>query len=377
MADNSQKNNIAEQFSSLPENIKKWLSSEELVFIITDIETKLGLSDEKILIIPKLILRLVVQDLAPQNFIHELSQELGVDFNVAKTITEDIEKNALRPIASELRDKLGLEVKLIYYGKAGGEKEQAAPTIKPISSAASIAKQPSLSATTPPPAQIKLEKQMSSSPSMTTPFPPAAKPITAAPTPIPKTPVIKKLEPAFESATPFILHQESSPTSAPSLNQNTSMNHQSSSSLPKTSLTMKVQNYFQAAGTPERTAFKPVSIKVEAPSAQQTATQTEKIIPIMKQPIPMADKPEIPPVKPLSMPATPKEQALTVNSTNIPAAQTPSISSPAGQAGPIPSASSGQARVVNYSNLRTPIDNLGLPKKDVAKDNVVDLRKFM
>lgn len=375
MADNSQKNNIAEQFSALPENVKKWLASEELVFIISEIETKLGISDEKILIIPSLILRLVTQDLEPQKFIQELSKEMRVDFLVAKTITEDIEKNALRPIAAELRDKLGLEVKLIYYGKAGGEKERTAPLIKPMpapttapTSSVITPKQAPLSAATPPPAQIKLEKQMAAVPSAApSPFPTSVKPIPPASATIPTTPVIKKMEPAFESATPFILHQESSPTSAPTLNQMNQASASQTSSLPKTSLTMKVQNYFQAAGTPERTVTKPISIKVEAPAAQQAITQTEQKISIIKQPAPPISVPktEIPSIPSTysSSPSIQKEQPLSVNTKPM---QTPSISS-----------SAGQPRVVNYSNLRTPITDLGLPKKAVDKENIVDLRKFM
>lgn len=366
MADISQKNNIAEQFSALPESIRKWLSSEELVFIISDIETKLGLSDEKILIIPNLILRLVVQDLDPQNFINELAKELGVDFSVAKTITEDIEKSALRPIAAELRDKLGLEVKVIYYGKEGVEKKTApsivsAPKAAPIPVPSAAGAIPSALPKTAEP-QAKPMSPLTFTPS---PLPPA-KPAMPSPATATAAQPIRKEELTHESAAPFILHQESSPTAAPSLNPNASAGMSGapqSSSLPKSSLTMKVQNYFQAAGAPERTVNKPISIKVEAPSAQQAITQTEQKISVTKQPIAPVSvpKPEIPATQ-MNQPVMPKLQPAQ---TNAPASQIPAANT-----------ADGQPRIVNYSSLRTPLDTLGLPKKDVSKDNVVDLRKF-
>lgn len=366
--------NIAEMFSALPESIKEWLASEELVFIITEIETKLGLSDEKILVIPNLILRLIVQDIEPQEFISELSKELGVEFLVAKTIAEDIERKALRPIETELRNKTGLEIKLIFYGKTESEKikTQAIPAIGKIQpapsslpkmtipSASSVADQtgqtPPSAATT---AQPMPSQAISAKPMSPLTFTPSAAPLPSEkkvmPAPAPQP--MRKEEPPYESATPFILHQEGSPTTAPTLNQNSSITSQQgpqTSSLPKTSLTMKVQNYFQSAGIPERPISRPISIKVEAPAAQQAITQAEQKIPVMKQ--------SVPPVAPVYAPIAPKEQPRPAASPIMPAQ---------------PAASpTGQPRVVNYSNLRTPVNNLGLPKKEVDRDNVVDLRKF-
>lgn len=383
--------NIAEMFSALPESVKEWLASEELVFIITEIETKLGLSDEKILVIPNLILRLIVQDIEPQEFITELSKELGVEFPVAKTIAEDIERKALRPIETELRNKTGLEIKLIFYGKTEGEKikNQGIPPIgkiQPVPSSLPKMSVPSASSGQAPlaasniaqavPLQTVPAKPISpltlttaAAPSASslagqagqTPLTPEKKAISA---PTPQS--MRKDEPLHEAATPFILHQEGSPTAAPTLNQSGSMTPPrgpQTGSLPKTSLTMKVQNYFQSAGIPERPVSKPISIKVEAPAAQQAITQTEQKIPVMKQPAPS--------IIPVYTPVALKEQP---RPASAPAMPSPSTNSPAGQA---PSVNSGQARVVNYSNLRTPITDMGLPKKAVDKENIVDLRKFM
>ncbi len=314
-----EKTSIAEQFSALPEGIKKWLASEELVFVITEIETKLGLDDEKILVIPNLILRLVVQDMEPQDFIGELSNELGVAFPVARTIAEDIERNALQPIAAELRNKTGLEVKLIYYSKP--ENASAAPgRATEQVQMPQIAPRPAQFGQIPPEkisSPIGQEKQMSPLTFTATPVPPSASALSRTP----------KEELPMPPVTPFILHQES-PTVAPTLNQKPQ-----ETSLPKTNLTMKVQNYFQSATAPERPAQKPISIRIETPASPQPAQQ-----------VPMAK--------------SPAAQTAQI----IPPTQTPS---------------STPLRVVHYSNLRTPITNLGAPKKEVDKDNVVDLRKFM
>lgn len=128
MAIDPQKTNSA--FLDLPSNIKSWLASEELAYTISEINNRVGLQGEKRSIIPGLVLRLTVQDLEPLNFIDELSKELGVNFEVAKTIAKDIESRALRPVENELKKNLGLDVKVIYFGKPGGKPPQETAPIE-------------------------------------------------------------------------------------------------------------------------------------------------------------------------------------------------------------------------------------------------------
>ncbi|MBU6141785.1 hypothetical protein KGO95_01530 [Patescibacteria group bacterium] len=362
----SESKTFQEKFSLLPDKIKEWLSSEELVYIIGDIETKLGLSDEKVLVIPSLILRLVVQDIEPQDFTNTLSQELGVSSLIAKTIAEEVEKNALRPIEGELRSKTGIETKLIYHPRAAEKEEAPRPSVataktaegpaslpqetpRPAVQAASQPKPvmpatPSprpispLTFTAGPQKEIKLPEppKMPSSGTPQTkpaapsqPIPPVSPIPSRMPTAAPKPQPIQRPmpSPAVEpqpAAAPFILHQEASPTVAPSIAP-----QQHITSAPKQSLTMKIQNYYQSMGTAERPISKPVSVQTEIPIAPRASTP-----------------PAAPDIKP-----TPQTE---------------------------------QARVVHYSSFRTPITPEGTtkiePKAPTPKapnQNVVDLRKFM
>ncbi|MDE2001625.1 MAG: hypothetical protein KGI60_03635 [Patescibacteria group bacterium] len=342
--------NIGELFAELPDKVRQWLSSEELVFIITDIENKLGISDEKTIVMPNLILRLVVQDIEPQDFIGELSNELGVDFSVAKTIAEEIERRALRPIQDELREKTGLETKLIYYGKpkekVQNQQANAAAPLPPkprFAPPAPLTSQPkpaqSPMQTKPQPMSLSGEKPMSP---LT--FRPASKEESAVlPQIVKKVPEPRMPEPP---ATPFILHQEN-PTftpPAPPVPQPPAAAVQPRPSAIKQSLTMKVQNYYQSAPMPERTIAKPISVSVETPAADRAAMQAERAIPVStKTPAP-------------KLPAE----------THAVPLQTPNPPKPA----------TTQQRVVHYSNLRTPLNVLGTPKAEPEQENTVDLRRF-
>ncbi len=225
MAIDPQKINTS--FNELPSNIKSWLASEELAYAIGEINNRVGLRGEKRSIIPNLILRLAVQDLEPLNFIDELAKELEVNFEVAKTISKDIESNALRPIENELKRDLGLDVKVIYFGKPGGKPPQeVAPQEE---------KKPA-----PKDSEIYIPKE------------------TAAPAPPTQEtkPEEKPAEPkvnlkTFEEISPFILHKERS--EAP----------QRFSSEPGPKINIQTPETNQSAPKEES---RPVSVEVESPS---------------------------------------------------------------------------------------------------------------
>ena len=119
----------AENFDALPETIKDWMASDQVTVYISEINKKLGLKGEKRRVIPQLVIRLVLKDLEPTNFISELSQALSMNPQAAKALTQEIEQKIFNPIAQGLRRDVGVDVKLIHLGKSGTGEEIPAPLI--------------------------------------------------------------------------------------------------------------------------------------------------------------------------------------------------------------------------------------------------------
>src|SRR3989344_245203 len=111
-------------FVALPKRIKDWFGSDQVGYIVEEISNRLALDEEKTTVIPGMIFRLLVQDLEPIDFINELALELGIDFPTAKTIAEDIEKKVWRPIECDLRRDVGVDLKLIYFGKPSAKRAE-------------------------------------------------------------------------------------------------------------------------------------------------------------------------------------------------------------------------------------------------------------
>jgi hypothetical protein len=128
-------------FQSLPEAIKTWLASDHCAIYVSEINKKLGLKGNRRRIIPTLVLRLVTQDLEPQDFIKELAGELNVSYPIAKSLTEEIEAKILHPIELGLRRDVGVDIKLIYFEETA---EKSIPTA-PITPKPSPAPTPSIS----------------------------------------------------------------------------------------------------------------------------------------------------------------------------------------------------------------------------------------
>src|SRR3989344_286811 len=111
------------EFLDLSEPIRTWLASSEIVYVIVDINRKLNFKGEKMRVIPTLVLRLVLNDLPPENFVSELGDKLGLSFSAAKILAQEIEERVLRPIEVPLRNEIGIDIKAIYLNA-----EQSAPT---------------------------------------------------------------------------------------------------------------------------------------------------------------------------------------------------------------------------------------------------------
>lgn len=222
---------VSAAFQSLPENIRDWATSDSTMFSISEINARLGLKEEKKRVIPSLVLRLITQNLDPQDFINELSYELGTSFQTAKSISQDIENSILKPVENELRKDVGVDVKLIYFGqpvaRRPGAKEGSGFRVQGLETAVPTS---------------EVQKQMPPIP----PLPPQSTPPAAVP--------IQTFE--FKGEDPFILHQEGRiyPT-APS------------SEMPKAkpSLNIKVQDYYQSEQETKKPDPKPTVIKLETP----------------------------------------------------------------------------------------------------------------
>lgn len=245
---------IIDAFQALPERIKDWASSDSTTFLIAEINNRLGLKEGRRRIIPSLILRLITQNLEPQDFINELANELAIGFQAAKSIADDIENHILRSIENELRRDAGVDVKLIRFGQLRPSKPLEIP--KPM------------------PAQEKIKPTEPIVDLQSFQIKKGAAKLKPAET-----------EPEPPPATPFILHQAD----------------QITQTAIKSSLNIKVPDFSRPAAE-KPSAPKPISVQIEIPSA----------------------------------------------------------------------------RVVHYSDFRTPISQDGAPKPQVpAAENIVDLRKII
>lgn len=110
---------VQDLLKDVPQDIKYWFGSEKIMYLISAINQKLRLEGENQRIIPRLLLRLEVRNLLPQNFVSELSKELNKPLDELKPIIEEIKKNILLPIDSELF-KWGVDIRQISAGYGSG-----------------------------------------------------------------------------------------------------------------------------------------------------------------------------------------------------------------------------------------------------------------
>lgn len=304
------------------------------------VSEKFNLDPKNISVMTRLTLMLIVKAIAPADFLNELSHELNMSFQSAKMLGVEIE-NYLKPIENDLRRDLGIDIKLIQFGKPGPQQSnfEVRTTEKPAVPTVDLQ-------------SFKIKSEQPSRPLSPLNFPSA------------RSGQEKERE---IPATPFILHQET-PTVAPSITP-----RPQEAPTIKSSLTMKVQNFYQSSSVPERPVQKPISVKIETPvtdfNTQKTA-QPIKINPVRSSSetlnSALTNLTEHSP----SWQATGYSASNGVNKQDAP--PTPKLELPPTP----PSTNNNEARVVHYSDLRTPLNTLGLPKKEVEKENVVDLRKL-
>ena len=363
MSDNRQNlEELQNDFNSLPRRIKEWLSSEPVSYLIHDINNRFDFKNEKVVIIPNLILYLVVKNLDPLNFLYELSQKLSINFDQAKKIAGEIEESILKPVKMDLRD-IGINIQMIQYGKPELQNiEKPAPSTLTSASTETVPLRPTVQASAMPhvPMQKSFKDFVIRKPGEVIPETKKEE-IKIEPKPVidlgsfeikgaaPKIPTEQKLtskpEPAAPSA-PFILHQH---------------DQQEIQQVPfkkfsiKPELNVRVENYFQ---TPE--PKKPaITAKIELPQSRN----------LERSDLPNIKQPQSKEVGPLTVAAQPLNN--------------------------------GKTRIVHYDGYRTPLSNIGTAKKEpetninlsdknntalpvinqtltkeIPSENKIDLRKF-
>ncbi len=383
MATTELKESLTETFYALPEAIQSWLASRQATIFISEINKKLGLKEEKRGILPRLIMRLILKDLEPANFINELSAALNMNYQAAKALVQEIEEKIFNPIAAGLKRDVGLDVKLIYFGKPS-ERGPVKLEEMPIE-----------------PPQIEI-------PAIPQPF---TRPFAA---PAPKPPMAAAGTPA-ETRRPTPAMPISPRTPEPEEPEIGEASAYAESTADKPALIYKKGTFGRvpiAKSGPVRPLPPPIRTPV-APMPQQSPAQPPKPPLIETKPeLKLKVEAPLPPTTaPLEInrPATESKPAFPpkpLQAAGGPAAGLgPKPTPPAGRPTSGPNIFSGQdpfpkatkivhydfqaasdklqseIRVVHYSNFLTRLDELGLekkpkPKKEdvILKGNVVDLR---
>ena len=112
-------------YESLPSKITDWLESDQIFGIFNEIEQKYNLDWKKRADLNVVFLRLITQDLPPQELIANLQKSLKIGTDEAKEIIKVIDEKILQPINEDLL-AIGIDRNLIYY-TAPATLEEAPP----------------------------------------------------------------------------------------------------------------------------------------------------------------------------------------------------------------------------------------------------------
>ncbi len=219
-------------FKELPDPLKGWLASSQLTFLISDLNRRLGFrEEEEMRVIPTLILRLAISSVEPEEFVSQLSKLLDISPSAAHALAQEIEEKMLRPVETVLRSELGIDIKLIHFGKeiapekefvpqmlipspevAHPTSEQSANPVQVPASGpmpmpptpSSVSAAPRQVVTPPPSAPVTSPVYTPSAPSQPAPQPKPATPPTMTKPPMPKVEplALSKTEPLQERKAP-------------------------------------------------------------------------------------------------------------------------------------------------------------------------------
>ena len=127
-------------FKTLPDEVTTWLTSEQVSAALATLGKQYVLSDEQSLELPFLLLRLVTENIPPEQFVGELSRSTSLPTDTVQRITDEIKTTILTPIEKPLRF-LGIDIALLKFGATAPAATPPSP-IKPIQKTSSSTTQP-------------------------------------------------------------------------------------------------------------------------------------------------------------------------------------------------------------------------------------------
>jgi len=97
-------------YEKLPQELKGAIFSEETAESILDICSRNGIEDERISEIARHIGRVLLGILPPTDFQETLEEELSLEREIAKGISEEVERYIFHPVKAELEEIYKIEV---------------------------------------------------------------------------------------------------------------------------------------------------------------------------------------------------------------------------------------------------------------------------
>lgn len=120
--------NLYGTLKTLPPEARNWLTSDEIVAAVAGIAQELVLSRAQEIQIPLLILRLVTQNLPPENFKQEMIEILSINQELAEKIIDALKEKILMPIEKPL-NFAGVDINLLRYNAPAASPAETFPVI--------------------------------------------------------------------------------------------------------------------------------------------------------------------------------------------------------------------------------------------------------
>ncbi len=115
---------------TLPADAQTWLASDTAAEEIITISKRYVLSDNQEIHLPFMIVRLVTQNIPPENFKQEIMKKLAIDQELADRITDALKEKILMPIEQPLKFA-GVDIDLLRYNAPAASMALPVPQITP------------------------------------------------------------------------------------------------------------------------------------------------------------------------------------------------------------------------------------------------------